>query len=87
MFSLDAASGDVRWKSDEPTGTINSRPTIGGGILYVGDRVGFLHAFDADSGEHLWKFETGNAVYSSPLVTDDTIYFGSNDGYVYAIER
>jgi len=33
-----------------------------------------------------WKFETGDSIYSSPAIgEDDTIYVGSNDCCVYAI--
>ena len=33
-----------------------------------------------------WSFETGSDVVSSPAIgEDDTIYVGSNDGYLYAI--
>jgi outer membrane protein assembly factor BamB len=32
-----------------------------------------------------WRFETGNSVYSSPAIAPDgTMYFGSNDGHLYA---
>jgi len=35
-----------------------------------------------------WTFETGAGIESSPVVgTDGTIYFGSHDGYLYAISR
>jgi outer membrane protein assembly factor BamB len=33
-----------------------------------------------------WKFQTGAAVYSSPAVVKDTIYFGSTDHYLYAVD-
>jgi len=41
----------------------------------------------ADSGEDLvaWKFETSNAVHSTPLVVDTVVYFGSTDGIFYAV--
>lgn len=32
-----------------------------------------------------WKFKTGAAVYSSPAVVDGTLYVGSNDHFLYAI--
>ena len=34
----------------------------------------------------LWQFATGKPVISSPVVVDGVIYFGSQDGYVYALE-
>ena len=37
-------------------------------------------------GDKIWSFETGGAVISSPAIGDDgTIYIGSGDYYVYAI--
>ena len=36
----------------------------------------------------VWTFETGAEIESSPVVgSDGTIYTGSEDGYVYAVER
>ena len=32
-----------------------------------------------------WKFETGGSVISSPSVSDDIVYVGSTDGYIYAL--
>jgi len=34
----------------------------------------------------LWRFQTGDAVSSSPAVVDGVVYVGSQDGYVYALE-
>ncbi len=34
-----------------------------------------------------WSFSTGNKIYSSPAIAQDgTIYIGSNDGYLYALD-
>jgi len=33
-----------------------------------------------------WKFATGNRVVSSPVMHDKVIYFGSDDGNVYAVD-
>jgi outer membrane protein assembly factor BamB len=66
---------------------VNGDPTVTEGTAFLGDRHGYLRAFDAETGDQHWSFKTGNAVQSKPLVTDDTVYFGSNDTHVYAIER
>ncbi|MFC5601031.1 outer membrane protein assembly factor BamB family protein [Deinococcus cellulosilyticus] len=34
-----------------------------------------------------WKFQTGGPVRSTPAVTADALYFGSNDGTFYAVKR
>ncbi|MEF8937563.1 MAG: PQQ-binding-like beta-propeller repeat protein [Halovenus sp.] len=33
-----------------------------------------------------WRFETGNSVRSSPTIVDGTVYFGSVDNNVYALD-
>ncbi len=38
------------------------------------------------AGTVLWTFQTGDAVWSSPTVTDGVVYFGSDDKSVYAID-
>ncbi len=38
-------------------------------------------------GERLWEFSTGGAIESSPALGEDgTVYFGSRDGRVYAVD-
>lgn len=34
-----------------------------------------------------WQFHTDGEVYSVPVIVDDWLYFGSTDGYCYALER
>ena len=33
-----------------------------------------------------WKFPTGDRIVSSPVWSDDTIYFGGDDGNIYAVD-
>ena len=41
---------------------------------------------DGKTGAKQWEFETGKPVYSSPLIgVDGTVYLGSTDGNVYAL--
>ena len=37
-------------------------------------------------GSVLWTFQTGDAIWSSPEVSDGVVYFGSDDKSVYAID-
>ena len=63
-----------------------SSPIIANGILYVGSADKSLYAFDARSGNKLWSFATGNAIYSSPAVANGIVYVGSADHSVYALD-
>jgi outer membrane protein assembly factor BamB len=61
--------------------------------LQVAPVVGlFSDAADTDgiasaaAGDEEWTFTTGNNVYSSPTVVDGTVYVGSTDGNLYALD-
>ncbi|MCX6772402.1 MAG: PQQ-binding-like beta-propeller repeat protein, partial [Candidatus Micrarchaeota archaeon] len=43
-------------------------------------------ALNFANGRELWSQQTGGWVQSSPAITDDGVYFGSNDGYLYAVD-
>ena len=53
--------------------------------VYAGSEVG-LHALDRITGQEVWRFANGNAVWSSPAVVDGVVYVGSWDGHVYALD-
>jgi outer membrane protein assembly factor BamB len=85
--------GTLKWQFNPGTGRdmrssptfaidpINSIPTV-----YIGSDDGNLYAINANTGNDLWRFDTGSPVVSSPIVDlDGTIYVGSDNGNVYAI--
>jgi hypothetical protein len=60
---------------------INGIPTV-----YIGSDDDNLYAINANTGNDLWRFDTGSDVVSSPIVDlDGTIYVGSDSSNVYAI--
>lgn len=85
---------DLGWRvavGGEP----DPEPLIGGPVLVpdpdlpmvlVGSEDGNFYAFDADEGgDPLWTFATGDRIWSTPVVKDGTVYFGSHNEYVYAL--
>ncbi|MEQ8851197.1 PQQ-binding-like beta-propeller repeat protein [Gimesia sp.] len=58
----------------------------------VGDRIllgspldGNLSAFDANTGDVLWRYETNGPIRFAPVVVEDNVLFGSDDGYLYCL--
>jgi outer membrane protein assembly factor BamB len=41
---------------------------------------------DIQTGREKWRFKTGWEVWSPPAVADGVVYFGSQDGYFYAVD-
>ena len=52
--------------------------------MYVGSYDADLYALNASTGALLWKYATGQYVYSSPAVANGVVYVGSFDNNLYA---
>lgn len=96
FFALDAASGRVRWRKS--TGRCSAAsPALSKGVVYQSwmdfvpcpqgraGAAGFVIAWDASTGRTRWKFNAA-PVESSPLVVGGTVYFGTWDNKVYALD-
>ncbi|MEJ7607769.1 MAG: PQQ-binding-like beta-propeller repeat protein [Bryobacteraceae bacterium] len=57
------------------------------GILYYSDFSGFLHALDAKTGKPFWVHDMLAAVWGSPIVVDDKVYLGDEDGDVVVLQH
>ena len=63
-----------------------SEVKIANGRAYVNDMGGILHCVDAETGAYLWHFDTLSAFWNSPLISDDKIYIGDEDGQIFIID-
>jgi hypothetical protein len=57
-----------------------------GRVVFFGADDAQVYAIDAETGDALWTFATGDAVYSSPTVQDGVVYVGSHDQNLYALD-
>jgi outer membrane protein assembly factor BamB len=90
LYALDKGTGKTSWSRPVGRG-----PDLTGGpaldpqqqVVVVGSEDGNLYAFDAKTGEALpWSpFRAGDKIWSTPVIRDGVIYFGSHDRYVYAV--
>jgi len=71
-------------------------PIVGGvvvsdGRVYLGGSDGYVYSLDAETGDFLWAYSTGDdngnneKIWSTPAVSDGTLYIGSFDKKVHAI--
>jgi outer membrane protein assembly factor BamB len=71
-----------------PAGSDSSPAVDANGVAYIGDNDHNVYALDpASPNAPKWHFSTGGIVKSSPTLSGDgkTLYVGSEDGSVYAI--
>ncbi|MFT5470895.1 MAG: outer membrane protein assembly factor BamB, partial [Verrucomicrobiales bacterium] len=79
---LEPAYRDARLQFDR-----GYEPIVLGKRLFVGSNLDdSVTAFDTDSGEQLWKFQTGGPVRFAPVGGQGRVIFGSDDGIVYCVQ-
>ena len=61
------------------------RPRSRATTVFVGGNDGNVYAVGLDGTEQ-WRYPTGGAVRSSPVVADGVVYIGSTDGSLYALD-
>ncbi|MGD9495451.1 MAG: PQQ-binding-like beta-propeller repeat protein [Armatimonadota bacterium] len=75
---------EVAW-SAQLGGSVDGSPAVVGGLVYVGNSLGTMHAISSDNGSPRWRVDTEGAVVSSPAVAEGLAVFGSVDGFLYAV--
>jgi outer membrane protein assembly factor BamB len=78
-----ARGGHVRWR--RTIGPSETSPLVANGLVYVGDWLGKVYAFDARTGRTRWTFSTDGKVKGGVAASGNRLYVGSYDGHVYAL--
>ena len=52
-------------------------------ILYLGELPGYLHVFNARTGEHYWHYDTKSAMWGSCYFVDGKVLIGNETGDLY----
>ncbi len=61
-------------------------PVVAEGNFYVAAKDQHtIHALDAGTGEAQWTYTAGGRIDSPPTIFEGAVYFGSTDGWVYAV--
>ena len=96
FFAVNTKTGRILWKKHFRR-CLAASPVVRDGVVYqavmhplpcgTSNRRarGFVVAMDARSGRELWRFNAG-AIESTPLLRGETLYFGSWDHHLYAVD-
>ncbi|MFP4559355.1 MAG: PQQ-binding-like beta-propeller repeat protein [Archaeoglobaceae archaeon] len=84
-FYTVSSDGNELWNT-----TFNgsmSTAALAHGNAYVGSKEGVLYCMNQSTGKFVWNFTANGKISSSPAVTDEVVYFGTNtpNGTVYAL--
>jgi len=91
-YAIDATKrGDITqsgmiWHFDKIRRSI-STAAIKDGLIYLADFSGFLHCLDLKTGKPYWTHDMFAAIWGSPMLINDKIYLGDEDGDVAVIEH
>ena len=86
LYALNATTGSKLWNFSD-TYALYSAPSIVDGIVYFGG-LSCVWALNSTSGTLIWRAATNSpncTVQSSPAVVGGTVYIGSSDEYLYAL--
>jgi outer membrane protein assembly factor BamB len=82
-----SSSDAIAWSHDRD-GTYISSPVVYRGLLYTLNNNGILTAYDADTGERLYRARVGGggAFSASPIAADGKLFLASEDGDVFIVQ-
>ncbi|MFD2441815.1 PQQ-dependent methanol/ethanol family dehydrogenase [Paracoccus kondratievae] len=87
LRAFDPATGEKKWEHKEEFPLWAGTLATAGDLVFTGTSDGFVKAFHSETGEELWKFNTGSGIVSSPITweMDGKQYLGIASGYGGAV--
>jgi hypothetical protein len=91
-YAIDATKrGDITesgrlWHYDKIRRSI-STAAIKDGLIYLADFSGFLHCLDVKTGKPYWVHDMFAAIWGSPMLIDDKVYLGDEDGDITVLQH
>jgi len=89
LKAFDPLTGETRWQIELPHRWNGGVVATAGGLVFQGDATGHFTAYDKDSGEQLWQFNTFSSILAPPItfmqdgVQYVSIMTGSGGGNLY----
>jgi len=84
--AVDSRTNKIVWQKTDPMDQSYGAVSTAGGLVFRGMVDGNLVAYDAKSGDELWRFQTGLGISAPPMVWGDgtteyvTVAVGGNRG-------
>jgi eukaryotic-like serine/threonine-protein kinase len=100
MLYVACSTGDTLFKLDAHTGTLIKKITTGAGpfaikatptadanLIYLACMNNTIYAIDTGTYLVKWQYTAGGAIESSPVVFNGYVFFGCDDGKIYALDK
>ena len=89
LRAIDPMTGDVKWADSSALPRLAGVLSTAGNLVFTGGQTGEFEAFNAETGEALWSFNTGSGIVGQPVTWEKdgkqyvTVVNGA--GAVYAL--
>ena len=70
LRAVDPANGKIVWEYKNKAPLWGGVLATKGNVVFTGTPEGYLKAFDAKTGQEVWKFNTGSGIVGSPITWD-----------------
>ncbi|MCH7890162.1 MAG: PQQ-dependent dehydrogenase, methanol/ethanol family [Gemmatimonadetes bacterium] len=67
LAAIDVRTGETRWRYEDPIPLMAGTLSTEGGVVFTGTQSGFALAFNAETGEEVWRHRLGGGVRSQPI--------------------
>ncbi len=87
LRAMNPITGEIEWEHRKKCRCGQAYWPLKAAWSFTGTGNGYLKAFDAETGEELWKFQTGSGIISPPITweMDGEQYIGVTSGYGGAV--
>lgn len=83
LYAIDVDAGTEAWSSDVELRY--PEPVVADGTVFI-ESLDSVTAIDGETGDEVWQFERETSTFTSATVVDGTVYVGSKDDKIYAID-
>ncbi|BBM82190.1 protein kinase [Candidatus Uabimicrobium amorphum] len=85
-YGIHLKSGKRIWEA-EVNNPISTSPIVTSKSMYFTCQDGYIYELDRKSGQETWSYNIGIEITkSSPMIYRDTLYFGGDNGHLYAFD-
>ena len=83
LKAIDPLTGKTKWKIRSDIPRFSGVLSTAGGVVFSGQLTGEFEAFDAETGNKLWQFQTGSGIEGQPVTwqQDGVQYIAVASGY------
>ncbi|HUR11643.1 MAG TPA: PQQ-binding-like beta-propeller repeat protein [Flavitalea sp.] len=87
LYAVDTETGREVWRNDHKVSWVISSVAVKDSVVVTGTSDGrFVQGVNLKTGQELWRFKTISIVWSSPVIQNNKVYIGSQEGVVYCLD-